>query len=109
MTATNYHGFCKIVLKKYGYLVTEALRCDINLFRTVGDSDVDRIDELKTALSVREIEGIKKIESTIKLGNMPDEASITEYNELIVQKLLPMGYITHNAIILFTITLLSNY
>ena len=109
VTATNYHGFCKIVLKKYGYLVTEALRCDINLFRTVGDSDVDRIDELKTALSVREIEGIKKIESTIKLGNMPDEASITEYNELIVQKLLPMGYITHNAIILFTITLLSNY
>ncbi len=109
VTATNYHGFCKMVLKKYGYLVTEALRRDVNLFRAVGDSDVDRIDELTTTLSAKESGRIKDIESTIKLGNMPDDISITEYNKLIIQKLLPLGYITHNAIILFTITLLSDY
>lgn len=109
VTATNYHGFCKMVLKKYGYLVAEALRRDVNQFRAVGDSDVDRIDELKTALSARETGSIKGIESTIKFGNMPDDISIIEYNKLIIQKLLPLGYITHNAIILFTITLLSDY
>lgn len=109
VTATNYHGFCKIVLKKYGFLIAEALRRDVNLFRAIGDSDVDRIDELKAALSVKELNSIKNIESNIKLGNMPEDASIIEYNELIVQKLLPLGYITHNAIILFTTTLLSNY
>ena len=108
VTATNYHGFCKIVLKKYGYLVAEALRRDINLFRAVGDADVDRIDELKAVLSAQELDSIKNIESTIKLGNVPNEQSIIEYNKLVVQKLLPLGYITHNAIILFTITLLSN-
>lgn len=109
VTATNYHGFCKMVLKKYGFLISEALRRDVNLFRAVGDSDVDKVDELKVALSVREMDSIKNIESTIKLGNVPDDANITEYNDLIIRKLLPLGYITHNAIILFTITLLSDY
>ena len=109
VTATNYHGFCKIILKKYGFLVAEALRRDINLFKAIGDSDVDRIDELKTVLSFKELDSLKNIEATIKLGNMPSGTSIVDYNKLIIQKLLPLGYITHNAIILFTITLLSNY
>lgn len=108
VTATNYHGFCKLVLKKYGFLVAEALRRDVNLFRAVGDSDIDRIGEIKAALSVVELDSIKELDSSIKLGNVPDEASVIDYNKLVVQKLLPLGYITHNAIILFTITLLSN-
>lgn len=107
VTATNYHGFCKIVLKKYGFLITEILRRDVNLFRAVTDGNFDRINELEAVLSVKELDNIKNIESTIKAGTMPDEENIMEYNELIVRKLLPLGYITHNAIILFTITLLS--
>lgn len=35
VTVTNYHGFCKVILKKYGYLIADALRKDINLFRAI--------------------------------------------------------------------------
>lgn len=32
VTITNYHGFCKGILKKYGYLIADALRKDVNFF-----------------------------------------------------------------------------
>lgn len=38
VTVTNYHGFCKGVLKKYGYLIADALRKDVNSLRAINDS-----------------------------------------------------------------------
>ncbi len=103
VTVTNYHGFCKGVLKKYGYLIADALRKDINLFRAVGDSDIERQSRLKTALSSDELEKLKAVETAVKEARVPDAQTTHTYNEIVIKKLLPLEYITHNAVILFVL------
>lgn len=109
VTATNYHGFCKGILKKHGYLISPILRKDINSFKALGDSDVSRNSELKSILNVDETSVLAEMEDTIKSGNVPSNDKITEYNDLVVEKLLPFNFITHNAVILFTIRLFESY
>jgi len=103
VTVTNYHGFCKGILKKYGYLIADALRKDVNLFRAVGDSEIDRHANLKTALLLQELEQLKAVETAIKEARIPDLQTIRNYNEIVIKKLLPLDFITHNAILLLVI------
>lgn len=109
VTVTNYHGFCKSILKKYGYLVTEHLRKDVNLFRAIGETEVDRHQELRDLLSIGEMKILDDTEKVIKSGVMPDEILLGQYNELVIHKFLPLDYITHNAVILFTIDLFNKF
>lgn len=109
VTVTNYHGFCKGVLKKYGYLVADALCKDINLFRAVGDSDIEKQTNLKTALSPDELQKLKAVEASVKEARVPDGKIIEAYNDIVVRKLLPLDYVTHNAIILFVLQLFAKY
>lgn len=104
-TVTNYHGFCKSVLKKYGYLLTDTLRKDINVFKAIGDNEISRYSEISSQISAAEQREINKIEEQIKAGVCPEIDDICSYNDLIAKHLLPMGYITHNAVILFTLEL----
>lgn len=109
ISVTNYHGFCKGVLKKYGYLIADALRKDINLFRAISDGEVEKNPALRMTLTDDEIEKIKSIEGAIKEVRPPDSEAIHKYNDIIIQKLLPLDYVTHNAIILFVLQLLDDY
>jgi len=109
VTVTNYHGFCKGILKKYGYLVSDALRKDANLFRAVGDSEIDRHSNLKTALSTQEIEQLKAVETAIKEASVPELQTILSYNEIVIKKLLPLEFITHNAVILFVLEIFERF
>lgn len=109
VTITNYHGFCKGILKKYGYLVSDALRKDINLFRAVGDSDIDGLVLLKMALTSTELQHLKEVELAVKEARIPDTQTIHEYNEIVIRKLLPLDYITHNAVILFVLEIFANF
>ena len=104
-TVTNYHGFCKSVLKKYGYLLTDTLRKDINVFKAIGDNEISSYSEISSQISVAEQREINKIEEQIKIGVCPKIDDICSYNDLIAKHLLPMGYIKHNAVILFTLEL----
>ena len=106
---TNYHGFCKGILKKYGYLLSPSLRKDINLFRAVGDSDIEKQKNLRLVLTPAELQYLKNVENAIKDTQIPDTQTIHIYNEIIVQKLLPLDYVTHNAIILFVLEIFSNH
>ena len=109
VTVTNYHGFCKIILKKYGYLVADALKKDINLLRAVGDSDISNRKELKTALSVTELQMLENVESCIKNASIPESGVIIAYNEIVIKKLLPLEYITHNAVILLVLEIFDRF
>lgn len=109
VSVTNYHGFCKGVLKKYGYLVADALRKDVNLFRAVGDSEIDRHSNLETALSTQEIDQLKAVEIAIKEARVPDSRTIHSYNEIVIKKLLPLEFITHNAVILFVLEIFERF
>lgn len=109
VTITNYHGFCKGILKKYGYLIADALRKDVNLFRAVGDSDIENQANLKTALTPAELQSLKAVETDVKEARVPDAQTIHAYNDIIIRKLLPLDYITHNAIILFVLEIFTNH
>ena len=100
---TNYHGFCKMVLKKYGYLLDTVLRKDVNDLIAIGESEISRIPDLKLLFSQDELKIINGIDVEIKQAVFPEKYQ--EYNSLIVEKLIPKGYITHNAVILLTIAL----
>ena len=43
---TNYHGFCKMILKKYGYLLNTILRKDVNDFTAIGDNEIQKTAEI---------------------------------------------------------------
>ncbi len=109
VTITNYHGFCKGVLKKYGYLIADALRKDVNLFRAVGDGDIEKHSSLKTVLSLDELEKLKAMEIAVKKAQVPDAQTIHVYNEIVIKKLLPLEYITHNAVILFVLEMFDRF
>lgn len=109
VTVTNYHGFCKGILKKYGYLVTDTLRKDVNLFRAVGDSEICKKPDLKNVLSFTELQSLESVEQSIKDACVPDVHTIIEYNNIVVKKLLPFEYITHNAVILLVLDLFDRF
>jgi DNA helicase-2/ATP-dependent DNA helicase PcrA len=109
VTVTNYHGFCKGILKKYGYLIADALRKDINLFRAVGDSDIEKQSSLKTAITPTEFQSLKDVETAVKEARIPDAQSIHAYNDIVIKKLLPLNYVTHNAVILFVLEIFSTH
>jgi DNA helicase-2/ATP-dependent DNA helicase PcrA len=109
ITVTNYHGFCKEILKKYGYLISDALRKDINLFRAIGDSDIERQTSLKTALTYAELQSLKAVETAVKEARALNAQTIHAYNDIVIRKLLPLEYITHNAVILFVLEIFENH
>ena len=109
ITVTNYHGFCKSVLKKYGYLITPQLRKDVNLFKAIGESDVSDYPALKAIVPPEELRYLQETDSAIKNGDMPTAELIRKYNGLVVEKFLPLDFITHNAVILMVIDLFSQH
>lgn len=109
ITVTNYHGFCKSVLRKYGYLITPQLRKDVNLFKAIGDGDILDFHELKSLVSPEELRCLQGTDNIIKQGEMPAVELIRQYIEIIVDKLLPLDFITHNAVILMVIEIFSQH
>ena len=109
MTVTNYHGFCKMVLNKYGYLLSDLLRRKVNLFLAIGEDNLSKIPEIATLLSNTELSFLRNINESIKNSVSPSYDEIYKYNLIIIQKLLPRNYITHNAVVLLVIELFQKY
>jgi|GEM_PF-172008 len=109
VNVTNYHGFCKGILKKYGYLITDILKKDVNLFKAINESDIQKTYELRTVLTESEGKTVLNVEQSIKEARIPDGETIQTYNHTIISKLLPLGYITHNAVILFVLEIFERF
>lgn len=108
-TVTNYHGFCKVVLKKYGYLLFDPLRKDINTFKAIGDNEISKYMDIANLLTQEDFKVSERIELQIKEGRFPTDEDVQLYNQIISKSLLPMGFITHNAVILFAIDLFVKF
>lgn len=106
---TNYHGFCKGVLKKYGHLINPLLRRDINTLYAIGENEIQKDSTINRMLSNDEKEFLLRVESMNKSIHTPSKAEIEEYNAIVCQKLLPQNIITHTSIILLTLQLFDNY
>lgn len=102
IAVTNYHGLCKKILKKHGSLVDSCLKKDINSFIAIDDKDVETISDY---ISLADKAVIRNFSEMIKDCREPHFEQIKSYNEIIKKVLLPKGYITHNAVITFTLEL----
>ena len=108
MHITNYHGFCKGILSKYGYLLSDFLRKDVNLFYALGDVELFKKSKFFN-LNENEVSLVQNIDKSVSSGNMPSNEDMNRYSEMVIKKLLFKDHITHNAIILFTIKLFQKY
>lgn len=105
INVTNYHGFCKGVLIKYGYLLTPFLKKDLNLFKAIGDYEIKNDSLVGSLLLNNEQEYLLIIEEEIRKSIVPSSEKIIKYNSIVEQKLLPKDIVTHTAIILMTLQL----
>ena len=105
VTVTNYHGFCKSVLKKYGRLVNALLIKDLNLFRAVGEDDIKKFSELNSLITSEEAEILFGVDDSIKSGLLPSNDKTEKYIEIISEKFLPKDIVTHTAILLMALKL----
>ena len=109
VTVTNFHGFCKMVLRKYGYLRSQYLKKDINLMKAYGRTDIEKQPEIQKLLGYEDWNFIKTIELEIERSQIPDMKDIIRYNNIVIQKMLINDCITHDAVILLTIELFNMY
>lgn len=109
MTVTNYHGFCKGVLSKYGFLLSDFLRKNINLYFAIGDEDIEKRTDVYNLVTNDELSLMSSLSESIKQSQMPSDEDVETYNSIIINKLLPHDYITHNAVILMTLELFKKY
>lgn len=106
---TNFHGFCKSILRKYGWLLSESLKCDINLFKAVGKYELEHDKALNEIVHDSEKDFISYIDEDIENTILPEESEIDAYIALLKDKLLPARYVTHTGIILMVLVLFKRH
>lgn len=108
LTITNYHGFCKGVLKKYGHLLSGVLK-NLDDLQAIGDEDISKLKDTRMLLTTDEKFILSEIDGMIMQSTKICEDTFWLYNDIISKKLFPVGKITHNAIILLTLQLFKQY
>jgi len=108
LTISNYHGFCKSVLKKYGYLLFPSLK-NLDDMQTIGDEEISKLPDTKTVFSADEDLIISEIKNSIENSSEIESDMVELYNQLIIQKLFPLNKITHNAIIFLVLQLFRQH
>lgn len=106
---SNYHGFCRHVLRLYGYLIHDNLR-NVDKIRSIDDSSIETMTNLGVGLSFDEAKELSDLCDAIKdvRGSYVSE-HYESYLEKVKSYLLPNDYITYNSIILFTLHLFSSH
>ncbi|MFZ3579850.1 UvrD-helicase domain-containing protein [Virgibacillus sp. DJP39] len=102
LLVTNYHGFCRRVLGKYGYLIHKNLK------------NIDQIQiinlRVDSTLTTKEKEVIHALENSIRnLNSKGIEQYKDSYLDILVSNLLPNNFITHDGIILLTEMLFKKF
>lgn len=104
--ATNYHGFCRKILEKYGYLILGDK--EFNLKTTV-DS---KFEEVLKNLSEKDKNFLLGFDNCIKHAKLNKESieiGLHRYNQIIIKNYYQKGYITFNSIITLAIQLLLEH
>lgn len=106
---SNYHGFSRSVLKKYGGVFHSNLK-SIDILQSIDDSDVKRTQTTVKGLSYKDAfflsefcDALKKCDSAFLASNLE------RYCSVIIKDLLPQGFISYNAILTLTQLLFKNY
>lgn len=106
---TNFHGFSRRILSRYGYLLNDNL-LQLNQFSIDDDAETDELTQLDIGLLMSEADFLSTYSQCIKDNNYGYlNENFEKYIALIKYKFLPNNHITYNAILLLTLKLLSQY
>ena len=100
--STNFHGLCRKILKKYGYLIKLG---GLESFTTI-DAKKKSTDSSKYDTKIKEMEdGVSH--ATLNEKDLNDLIPI--YNKIILESFVPQRFISFTSIITFTLQLLREY
>jgi DNA helicase-2/ATP-dependent DNA helicase PcrA len=106
---SNYHGFCRTVLKKYGQKLHSNL-LELDSLQSIDDSDTSKLMQTFKNLSLPDAELLSEFNISVKnIKGKELSEKIDRYNEIVISKLLPKEAIPFNAIITLTIKLFKDY
>lgn len=106
---SNYHGFCRSVLKKYGHVLHPALS-NLDTLQSVDDSRSDNIMRSFKSISLNDANVLSDYNSAVKeIKGTYLRDNINEYNSVVIAEILQKGAIPFNAIITLTIKLFQEY
>ncbi len=105
---SNYHGFCRHILKVYGYLLHPNLK-SIDTLISIDDS---KTELLTSSLSVSEevalfFSGYNDAIKNIKIEDL--NKNFNKYIKGIIEIFLPKNYVSHNSIIILVLQLFIKY
>lgn len=107
--ATNYHGFCRRVLKLYGDLIHPKLR-EIQTLKAIDDSRIEDMARMDIGLTNDEAESIVEYNDAVKSINLEHiRTNFSDYSNKVTTYFLPNDYIPFNAILILTLKLFSEY
>ena len=102
---SNYHGFCRSILKKYGHRLHPALS-NLDTLQSVDDSRSDSIMRVFNNISIDEANVLSEFSAGVKnIKGKYLKENIDKYNSIVISKLLIKNAIPYNAIITLTIKL----
>lgn len=106
---SNYHGFCRNVLRKHGQVLGSGIEL-IDVFDTNDDSDSKRLMEWASNLSLEEATlmsdfnmAVKKVDAKFVRSNL------NRYCEIVISKLVPNKKMTFNGILALAINLFEGF
>lgn len=96
---TNYHGLAGGILRKYGFLLDERLK-DLKDIQIVNENHLKSIDNFNTLIKFKQFVD----------NALPDKlfSNVRNYNEVILNEVLPLNKLTYNSIITLTLQLLED-
>lgn len=116
--ASNYHGLCRRLLGRHGYLIAPKLT-NIGQFKNVDEDKKSQLDYLPFPISEGEKQLLMQFASDLKCIGKPGVSAINtitwlkdhknEYLQILLDKFIPNDHITYNGILLLTQNLFDQY
>lgn len=111
VTVTNFHGFARRVLKKYGYLLNPKLR-EIDVLESVSDNSMEDLAYFGLGLSESDLQWITNFSRAIISNSIhfnKNYADFVRYLNYVDKYFLPKNKITFNAYLIYLLQLFSVY
>ncbi len=106
---SNYHGFCRRILKKYGYLLHSNL-LKIDSIQSIDDSKPRNTMRDVTGLNYQDAMFLSEYNSSLKeLKYNFVKDNIDRYNQIVINELIEGEVIPYNAILTLTIKIFNDY
>ncbi|MBD2518517.1 ATP-dependent helicase [Nostoc sp. FACHB-973] len=105
---SNYHGFCRHILKRYGYLLHSNL-ANLDLLKSVDDSKTEQITELLGISSEKALFFAKYSDAVKSVDKQHLSKLFNSYTDGIIKSFLEKDCISFNGILALTLRLFVNY